>query len=103
MVRWRRHGACCRGRPVLAGIIRQAVAGEDNYDDNDNDDDDNDNDDDDNDNDDGDDDYDGDDNGDDDDDKLWQIGFQNYLNALLKTFLIKKQSSKIARRLQLRT
>ena len=79
------------------------MAGEDNYDDNDNDDDDNDNDDDDNDNDDGDDDYDGDDNGDDDDDKLWQIGFQNYLNALLKTFLIKKQSSKIARRLQLRT
>ena len=46
---------------------------------------------------------DGDGNGDDDDDKLWQIGFQNYLNALLKTFLIKKQSSKIARRLQLRT
>ena len=81
MVRWRRHGACCRGRPVLAGIIRQAVAGEDNYNDNDDDD----------------------DNGDDDDDKLWQIGFQNYLNALLKTFLINKQSSKIARRLQLRT
>ena len=38
MVRWRRHGACCRGRPVLAGIIRQAVAGEDNYDNNDDDD-----------------------------------------------------------------
>ena len=44
-----------------------------------------------------------DDNGDDDDDKLWQIGFQIYLNALLNTFLINKQSSKIGRRLQLRT